>query len=141
MTKSIIMNGEAKTIFNEFLWESGLDNSVRLATMQDVESIVHIEQKCFDVTKYDSLLDAPSVQKLLGKSNGVLIVYEQEHPTRPKIAGYAQVYFRKKSPTARFFSLAVLPEWQGQGIANLLFKSVEIRCSWWWIMGWLKIFW
>jgi len=90
-----------------------------------IPELLQLEEVCFNPTLYSSLLTKKSITHLIGSGNGFIIVYKQDN----KIAGYAQISFRRNLAAGRFYSLAVHPDLQGKGIANILFSSVEKICK------------
>lgn len=122
--KTVFVKNANCYINNQKLWDAGIDANISLAELNDIKDICDIETISFNTAQYDSLLTANGIKYLLKKGNGLLLVYRHEgHPI-----GYAQILFKRNSAKIRFYSLAVLPQWQGKGIANLLFKSVETTC-------------
>ena len=102
-----------------------VDNHVFMMENDMIPELLQLEEVCFNPTLYSSLLTKKSITHLIGSGNGFIIVYKQDN----KIAGYAQISFRRNLAAGRFYSLAVHPDLQGKGIANILFSSVEKICK------------
>ena len=125
MSKTIITNHILQVVTNTRLWEGGVAENIFLVEKEDISSIVNIENICFDANYYDSLLTENSIKYLIKNGNSLLLI----NKFNKKLTGYAQIKFKKNLSSARFYSLAVLPEFQGTSVANLLFKSVEKTCQ------------
>ena len=85
---------------------------IRIATTKDISSILYIENCCFtsDQISYRHL------KYLLTTGKSLVLIAE----VSSKIIGYC-IYLHPKLPKpARVYSVAVLQEWQGNGIAQKL---------------------
>jgi len=125
MQKTVTINNVMQEVTNEKLLESGVDSHVFMMTNDMIPELLQLEEICFNPTLYSSLLTKKSITHLFGKGNGFIIVYKQDN----KIAGYAQITFRRNLAAGRFYSLAVHPDFQGKGVASNLFLSVEKICK------------
>jgi [ribosomal protein S18]-alanine N-acetyltransferase len=119
--KEIKVNNAVKNVTNQLLWHGGIDPTVCLLEPEDIVKLLALEKICFNPKLYSSLLERSTVSYLLNRGNGFILVNKHQDVIR----GYAQLLFRSNSSMVRFYSLAVHPDFQGKGIANLLFKSVE----------------
>lgn len=125
MVKKITVYNKIVTLSDRSLQQAGVDPSINLASDDDIEAILSIEQQAFDPLLYDSLLTRKSLRHLISKGNAVVLVYFNAG----EVAGYAQINFHKCRSSARFFSLAVGKKYEGKGIAGALFKGVERTCK------------
>ena len=87
------------------------------ATLEDVDALVVIENRCFDIDRMSQRSFRRMIQKgncnfILAKQGGVII-------------GYILVLYHSGTHLARIYSLAVLPEVRGQGIGEILLKHGE----------------
>ncbi|CAK0747451.1 hypothetical protein CCP3SC5AM1_1430002 [Gammaproteobacteria bacterium] len=124
MQKIVRINQTIQVVTNEKLWEAGIDSRISMLTPQDGTELLRLEDACFDPKLYCGLLTQSSIANLIGRGNGFILLYKQEN----KLGGYAQINFRSNQAAGRFYSLAVHSEFQGKGIANLLFRNVEKTC-------------
>ncbi len=125
MSKIVRIHETTQVVTNEKLWEVGIDRRICLVEPKDINELLDLEQICFDPKFYSSLLTKSAVQHLIGRANGIILLGKQAD----RLAGYAQITFRRNFSAGRFYSLAVHPDFQGKGVANLLFKSVEQTCQ------------
>ncbi|GGO85828.1 GNAT family N-acetyltransferase [Marinobacterium nitratireducens] len=91
--------------------------STRLATAADIDDLLRIERQCFTSDR----LSRRSFQRLIRHGHASLLL--AFHDTLP--AGYALVLYRRGTRLARLYSLAVLPELRGQGVAQRLLDDSE----------------
>jgi ribosomal protein S18 acetylase RimI-like enzyme len=89
----------------------------RPARVEDIEALVDVENRCFDSDR----LTRRSFQWTLTKGNATTIVAE----TQEGLVGYILVLYHGGTSLARMYSLAVLPEYRGQGIARRLVADAE----------------
>lgn len=106
---------------------SGPHNSVmsshpcyRDATMDDVNALADIENQCFN----NDRLSKRQFKYWIKASNKVLILATVDNT----IVGYGLVILRKGTSLARLYSLALLSEHRGKGIAVALMKLLEDAC-------------
>jgi ribosomal protein S18 acetylase RimI-like enzyme len=79
--------------------------------------LVAIEQSCFETDR----LSRRSFQHFLTRGHAELFVAERDG----RAYGYGLVLFHRGTALARLYSLAVVPEAQGQGIARLLLRHAD----------------
>lgn len=125
MSKTVRINQIAQVVTNERLWEAGVNTCIFMVAPKDVTELLQLETTCFNPKLYSSLLTKSTVTHLIGRANGFILINKQQD----RLAGYAQITFRSNLTAGRFYSLAVHPDFQGKGVANLLFKSVEQTCQ------------
>jgi ribosomal protein S18 acetylase RimI-like enzyme len=125
MPKIVTIYQATQVVTNARLWEAGIDTHIFMMTADAMPALLQLEETCFDPTRYSSLLTKTSIAHLIGRGNGFILIHKQED----RLTGYAQITFRRNLAAGRFYSLAVHPDFQGKGVANLLFKSVEQTCK------------
>jgi ribosomal-protein-alanine acetyltransferase len=91
---------------------------IRPAKGGDILGIVALEQAVFPGDR----LSRRSLQRFFNGRSAAFLVAEAH---RQGVAGYAVALFRKNSPIARLYSIAVSPFYQGKGIAKRLIKAAE----------------
>ncbi len=93
--------------------------SYRLATINDLEPLVDIEQACFEQDR----LSKRSMRRWIKSEHGLLLVVAHEQ----QLVGYGLVWCHKGTRLARLYSLAVINQWRGHGLArNILFKLEQL---------------
>ena len=90
---------------------------LRHAEIGDLDALTLLEKRCFD---YDVMSRRNFRRQLVNKHN-IIVVAEMAEG----VIGYVLVFLRKRSTCARLYSLAVDPEWRGQGISRLLLDKAE----------------
>ncbi|MFC3031902.1 GNAT family N-acetyltransferase/peptidase C39 family protein [Pseudoalteromonas fenneropenaei] len=90
---------------------------VRRATNKDLNVLNNIEAQCFATDR----LSKRSIKRWLTVKHGILLVAEQQG----QVVAYGLVWCLKGTRLARLYSLAVLPEARGTGIAEQLLKQLE----------------
>lgn len=94
-------------------------SAIRPATLDDVESLVQLEQACFDSDR----LTRRNFRYLLTQGNALLLVDDGQGSGR--LRGYALVLFRTGTSLARLYSIAVAPDARGRGIGQALIEAAE----------------
>ncbi|MBN1377728.1 MAG: GNAT family N-acetyltransferase/peptidase C39 family protein [Gammaproteobacteria bacterium] len=94
---------------------------LREAVGEDLQALKQLEDRCFD---YDRL-SRRSLRHWLTTENKAFIVAETER----QLVGYVLVIYYRGTQLARMYSLAVLPEYQGQGVARQLINAAEKQAS------------
>lgn len=90
---------------------------LRHAVHDDVESLVAIENACFETDR----LSRRSFFNLVRPGSHDLLVIE----VNGKLAGYVLNLYRNNTNLARIYSIAVLPEARGRGLAMKLIDAAE----------------
>ncbi|HKK04443.1 MAG TPA: ribosomal protein S18-alanine N-acetyltransferase [Gammaproteobacteria bacterium] len=90
---------------------------IRPATVQDLDRLVALEQRCFETDR----LSRRSFRYMLTKANAALLVDE----TGDSLCGYVLVLFHAGTSLARMYSIAVAPESRGEGIGAALVRAGE----------------
>ncbi|MDH5302309.1 MAG: GNAT family N-acetyltransferase/peptidase C39 family protein [Gammaproteobacteria bacterium] len=90
---------------------------IRPATLGDIEALLLIEQRCFDTDR----ISRRSFRYLLTKANAITLALEEAGD----IIGYVMVLFNRGTSMARIYSIAMLPEYQGKGLALALAQTAE----------------
>ena len=90
---------------------------IRRAKSQDLTSLVSIENTCFT----SDILSRRSLQRFIRVGAHDLLVAQ----IKETVVGYVLVLYRTGTSLARLYSIAVLPQHQGKGIARLLVQAAE----------------
>lgn len=90
---------------------------VRAAVLTDLDSLVQVEQRCFQSDR----LSRRSFRHFLTRGKASVLVFDDAG----EIAGYALTLFHAGTALARLYSFAVLPEKQGKGIGRALLEAAE----------------
>lgn len=90
----------------------------RAAELADIESLLTIEEACFLDFKEVS---RRSFQRFIKFNHTpIFVITVDKH-----VCGYLLALLRKNSRKARLYSLAILPNFQGQGLAGKLIVAME----------------
>jgi len=95
--------------------------NLRPATTRDLEQLVKIENICFT----SDLLSRRSFQRFLRPGTHDMLVAEIDNAGKTRLIGYVLALYRTGTSLARLYSIAILPEYQGQGIAQQLVLAIE----------------
>lgn len=87
------------------------------ATLDDVKALLTIENRCFDIDR----LSERSIRRMIQKGNCDFVVARQSGT----IVAYILVLYHRGTHLARLYSLAVLPQYRGQGIGEQLIAEGE----------------
>jgi len=90
---------------------------IRRATLDDLEDLVRIENRCFDTDR----LSRRNFRYLLTKGNAETVVDVENGVMR----GYSMLLFNTGTSLARLYSLAVDPDFQRKGVASALVHASE----------------
>lgn len=90
---------------------------IRLATPDDVDALVSLEERVFDTDR----MTRRSFRRLIDRPTAALMVAELEG----RVVGYALLLFRLGTALARLYSVAVEPKVQGHGIGAGLLDAAE----------------
>lgn len=90
---------------------------IQRAVRADVPSLVAMEACCFAGDRMSSR----SFYYMVDHPQNRLLVYRH----KGKIIGYILTFYHTRSKLARHYSLAVLPEFHGKGIAQKLLAAAE----------------
>ncbi len=91
---------------------------VRRAKLDDIPKLIEIENHCFPTDR----ITAQQMRYLISKAKAVIYLAYQEKSK--EIGGYGICFTPSKRTTARLYSLAVHPQFQGQGIASLILNKL-----------------
>ena len=83
---------------------------IREAQVKDIDTLVEIENLSFETDRFSRR----SFRYLLTKANALSFVEESDEVVR----GYATLLFHAGISLARLYSIAVHPQYHGQGIAG-----------------------
>ena len=90
---------------------------IRPARLHDLEALVAIENRSFDVDRFSRR----SFRYLLTKANAETLVYEEEG----RVLAYVMLLFNTGTSLSRLYSLAVDPSLRGRGIGKALITAAE----------------
>ena len=107
---------------------------LRVATLQDLASLQHIEQTCFTTDR----LSKSRFKFYIDAQHAELIVAEREPSSENakhdknkqgvnSIVGYGLLLLRRGTQLTRLYSIAVLPDARGLGVAEKLINSLGER--------------
>jgi ribosomal-protein-alanine N-acetyltransferase len=100
--------------------------AIRPAEKADILAIVSLEQSVFPGDR----LSRRSLTAFVTSRSAVFLVAEAMPESRGgRIAGYVIPLFRKPSRIARLYSVAVSPDFQGQGVARRLIEAAEATAA------------
>lgn len=91
--------------------------TVNLAALLDIPALVKLEQNCFTTDR----LSCIQFRRFITKQSAVVLAVKKKN----KLIGSAVLLFRKNSSIARLYSIAIHPDCQGLGIAQLLYQQLE----------------
>ncbi|BBN80908.1 GNAT family N-acetyltransferase [Pseudoalteromonas sp. A25] len=91
--------------------------TLRLAQLGDLTQLSKVEQTCFSSDR----LSKRSLKHWLSAKHALFLVASSQK----EIVGYGLVWCLKGTRLARLYSLAVMPAYRGQGIAQLLLSELE----------------
>lgn len=97
------------------------DISIRKARVLDLPKLVEVENACFD---YDQL-SRRNFHWMIKHAHSIFLVLEY----KKNIIGYGLVLINKGTSLARLYSICVLNEYQGLGLAGKLIASLEEKAS------------
>ncbi len=92
---------------------------MRDATPDDLERLVALEQRCFELDR----ISRRNFRHLLTKAHAVTLVAEREGA----LLGYGMVLLHRTTAAARLYSFAVDPAARRQGLGRRLLQAVEAR--------------
>jgi len=90
---------------------------IRTATTDDIADLVAIEERCFSADK----ISRRQFRYLLTKARAVTLLFQDSG----RMEGYATIFLNAKASLARVYSIAVLPDRRGKGIARRLALAGE----------------
>lgn len=93
----------------------------RIAEADDLDILVDIENRSFSADK----LSRRSLRHWIKASHGILLLVEVDGIA----AGYGLVWCHRGTRLARLYSLAVLPECRGRGLAASLIANLELLAA------------
>jgi len=107
---------------------------LREATLQDLASLQHIEQTCFTTdrlskSRFKFYIDAQHAELVVAEREPSLSGPKQsvDKPDTNSIVGYGLLLLRRGTQLTRLYSIAVLPEARGLGVAEKLINSLGER--------------
>lgn len=97
---------------------------IRTAEKTDSERLAEIEELCFRDGYSDKMLTLQDFEDYIGDSVNQILITENAS----QVCGYALLLVEPDENEGYFDSLAIDPQFQGQGIGEALFKAVENKC-------------
>ena len=99
------------------------------ACSQDLNALIALEQACFSSDRlsrrsFRHFLTAQANDKTEQPSSSLWLLRAENQSSAP-IIGYGLLLFRRGTRLARLYSLAIHPDYQGQGLAGLLLDHLE----------------
>ncbi len=94
---------------------------IESATLLHLDELLELEQKCFSTDR----LSRRSMRRFLVSEQSVFLVAKNND----HVLAYLLVIFHRGTRLARLYSIAVHPQWQGQGIARALMDSGEAEAQ------------
>ncbi|MBI5461577.1 MAG: GNAT family N-acetyltransferase/peptidase C39 family protein [Gammaproteobacteria bacterium] len=90
---------------------------LRTATIDDLDALVELENRCFELDR----LSRRNFRYMLTKANGATLVED----CQGELAGYVLVLFHAGTSLARMYSLAVDRSHRGEGLGGTLIEAAE----------------
>lgn len=107
---------------------------LRVATLQDLASLQHIEQTCFTTdrlskSRFKFYIDAQHAELIVAEreSSSENAKHDKNKQGVNSIVGYGLLLLRRGTQLTRLYSIAVLPEARGLGVAEKLINSLGER--------------
>lgn len=94
---------------------------IRAAGAADLDWLVDIEARCFETDR----VSRRSFRAFLTGESAMLRIIEADGQR----LGYSLVLFRRSTALARLYSIAVLPEMTGRGLAAVMLAAAEGECA------------
>ncbi|MCW8955736.1 MAG: GNAT family N-acetyltransferase/peptidase C39 family protein [Gammaproteobacteria bacterium] len=91
--------------------------TIEPASLAHLDLLVELEQQCFTSDQ----LSRRSMRRFLRSDQSVFLLALQQE----KVVGYLLIIFHRGTRLARLYSIAVGPEWRGQGVARKLMEAGE----------------
>jgi ribosomal protein S18 acetylase RimI-like enzyme len=93
--------------------------TITATTMDQLDALMELEEKCFEIDR----LSRRSMRRFISGDQSIfLTALNKDVPI-----GYLLIIFYRGTRLARLYSLAVDPDWRGQGIAKKLLKAGEAK--------------
>ena len=96
---------------------NGSDISLIPATLEHLDSIVEIEKRCFKIDR----MSRRSFKRMIQVGNCDFILAKNEDT----IVGYVLVLYHRGTHLARIYSIAVLPEFRGHNLGQIMLQHAE----------------
>ncbi|AXT37417.1 GNAT family N-acetyltransferase [Alteromonas sp. BL110] len=105
---------------------------LRVATLQDLASLQHIEQICFTTdrlskSRFKFYIDAQHAELIVAEREPLTTNSTLTKASNKSIVGYGLLLLRRGTQLTRLYSIAVLPEARGLGVAEKLINSLGER--------------
>lgn len=94
---------------------------IRPATLQDLDALVALENRCFDIDR----LSRRQFRYMLTRANAVTLVADDDGT----VQGYVLLLFHAGTSLARLYSIAVDPAARGRGLAAALLEAAEAAAT------------
>lgn len=93
--------------------------TLRDATLKDLDALVALEQRCFDLDR----ISRRNFRHLLTKAHAATLVAERDGA----LLGYGMILLHRTTAAARLYSFAVDPAARRQGLGRRLLQAIEER--------------
>lgn len=105
---------------------------LRVATLQDLASLQYIEQTCFTTdrlskSRFKFYIDAQHAELIVAEREPLNTNSTLTKASNKSIVGYGLLLLRRGTQLTRLYSIAVLPEARGLGVAEKLINSLGER--------------
>lgn len=94
---------------------------IREAMADEASLIYHIEQSCFEGDK----MSLRSIKRFIAHPHDRLWVAVEDGV----LAGYMISFIHPRSKLARHYSMAILPEFRGRGLARAFMEHADAECA------------
>jgi ribosomal protein S18 acetylase RimI-like enzyme len=118
LTKTIVDKASSAIVEADSV---GLFPVVKVATLDDLDHLVTIENACFQHDR----LSRRRIKHWIQASNGIFLTIK----LNAILVGYGLVLVHKGKRHARLYSLALLPESRGKGVAKVLMAALETAAA------------
>lgn len=98
------------------------ERKLREAVIEDVPSLLALEDRCFMIDR----LNKRQFRWLIQKGHAAVQLLELPTPEGKILAAYLLLLFHRGTALARIYSIAVDPDFRGQGLGEFLMQQAEV---------------